>query len=224
MPRLPHCHIATYGSGNLYRPGHHEIRRVQFFPRATGRLRFCDDDKNPAAAKAALAELEVFKKDLAAGRFDTGDPFMPGAAGHYYRIVNRNSGKALDVMAASRDSGAKIVQRAVDRQRKSQEWEFVITDVRTRSVILKNRNSGMAVNIPRGDKRQGVLLIQWDAERTENEIWQVDAVDGFFAFKSKLSGHFVAVAGGNQENDADVIQWSGGAEQHWKLAKLDTIK
>lgn len=187
-------------------------------------VRLYDDEKNPTAAKAVLVELDAFKKELAAGRFDSGDPFKAGGAGHYYRIVNRNSGKALDV--AGKDSGARIVQRTVDREWKSQEWEFAIVDLRTKTAMLKNRGTGMAINIPRGDKRQGVRLIQWAAERTENELWQVEAVDTCFAFKSKLSGHFLAVAGGNLQDDADVIQWSWtkGREQHWKFIKLDRIK
>src|SRR6185436_613926 len=78
----------------------------------------------------------------------------------YYRIMNRNSGKALNVDAASTADGAHIIQWPYSSgSPTNDEWQIV--DIGGGYVKILNRNSGKALNVDAASTADGAYIIQW---------------------------------------------------------------
>ena len=73
----------------------------------------------------------------------------------YYKLVNRNSGKVLDVFERSTADGAAIVQIS-DNDGWNQHWQFVDTGGGWYKIV--NRLSGKLIDV-KGGRRQTVRRI-----------------------------------------------------------------
>src|SRR5205085_621319 len=68
-----------------------------------------------------------------------GPAAIPGPAGQrYYRLVNKNSGLVLEVVAGSKDDRAKVTQGRYEGK-PHQEWELVPAGT-PQAVRVRNRN------------------------------------------------------------------------------------
>ncbi|MDP4182851.1 MAG: RICIN domain-containing protein, partial [Bacillota bacterium] len=86
----------------------------------------------------------------------------------YYRIVNRNSGKCLDVKGASSVNGANVLQWT-NSGCANQQWQLIKTDgVYSK---LKNRNSGKLLDAEAGNTVDGGNVIQWSDKGSYNQQW-----------------------------------------------------
>jgi len=90
------------------------------------------------------------------------------------KILNRNSGQALNVSGASLTNGAPIIQWPYSSGTPyNDDWQIVSTD--SGFVKILNRNSGQALNVSGNSTSDGAPIIQWpySADTKYNDEWQI---------------------------------------------------
>jgi Cellulase (glycosyl hydrolase family 5)/Ricin-type beta-trefoil lectin domain-like len=140
-------------------------------------------------------------------------------SGHYYEIVNRNSGKALDISGASTANGGVVIQWPYSGGA-NQQWQEVSVNG---GYKLINRNSGLLLDDPGWSKSTGVQLDQWSDGNGANQRWSlVSAGNGYYYIVNQNSGLYADVSGASTANGATVIQWSsdGGTNQQWSIIQV----
>ncbi|WP_246038188.1 RICIN domain-containing protein [Saccharothrix texasensis] len=134
----------------------------------------------------------------------------------WHRLVNRASGKALDVAGASVADGAEVVQWSATGSL-NQQWRFLPNA--DGSCRLAARHSGRLLDSP-GGSGQGARLDQWQDTGSDNQWWRlVDAGGGYHRVVNVRTGLCVDVEGGSSADGARVVQWpvTGGADQEWRI-------
>jgi alpha-glucosidase len=148
-------------------------------------------------------------------------PVVPSA---FYKIINRQSGKALVVQNASRSDGAEVIQWAYADSTTNDEWRLVA--VGDGYYDLLNRNSGRSLDVNGAVTTAGAHLIQFTSRGSTNQQWQfVDAGEGYVRIVSRSSGLVLDVEGAAVTDGANVIQWpwSGAANQQWQLVQVGSV-
>lgn len=133
----------------------------------------------------------------------------------YVALVNRNSGKYLDVSNDSTADSANIVQYTSNGQA-DQEW--YLEDAGGGYFKIVNRNSGKLLNIPGPTTAQGTQLIQYHDDGNSNSQWSLTSIaGGYYDIVSRYDGLDVDVSGASTADNAAVIQWpnNGGTNQQW---------
>lgn len=131
----------------------------------------------------------------------------------WHRLVNRASGKALDVTGASTADGAKVIQWTQTGST-NQQWQFLPNP--DGSFRLVARHSGRLLT----GSGQGAQLDQWPDTGGDNQWWRlVDAGGGHHRIVNVRTGLCVDVEGGSTADGARVVQWpaNGGANQEWRI-------
>ncbi len=137
---------------------------------------------------------------------DTG--IIPGVA---YRVVNRASGRVLNVTGGSTVDGAKVVTWSASNVAWEQ-WKFNEVATNTYSIIA--RHSGKGLNVEGG--ANGTNIIQWPYQGEANAQWRAEFTgDGYFVLISVASGQALDE---NLQNNT-VVQYPrhGEYNQQWKL-------
>jgi hypothetical protein len=134
-----------------------------------------------------------------------------------YKIVNANSGKAIDVDSLSTQDGAKIEQWSYHGGN-NQRWVF--TDQGGGYYQIAALHSGKALDNPGFSSTAGTAMDQWSTNGGGNQIWQVLANDdGTYRLVNKASGLALDVAGGATTDGTNIIQWgwTGSSNQKWLI-------
>jgi hypothetical protein len=138
----------------------------------------------------------------------------------WYRIVCRNSNKALDVNGSSTANGGAIVQWDYWGGN-NQQWK--ITNLGNGYYSIINRNSNKALDVNGGSTTSGTGIIQYDYNGGNNQQWRiVDMGFGYFEVTNRNSGQSLDVNSASAANGAGVIQWpyNGGRNQQWQIVQL----
>ena len=138
----------------------------------------------------------------------------------YYKIVNRNSVKGLDVSGGSTNDGASVIQWPYFGG-PNQQWQIV--DVGGGYYKIVNRNSGKGLDVSGGSTNDGASVIQWPYFGGPNQQWQVvDVGGGYYKIVNRNSGKALDVSGASIADGGAVIQWpySGGNNQQWQILPL----
>jgi pectate lyase len=138
-----------------------------------------------------------------------------------YALASGASGKCVDVVGASTDNSALLVQLACNTAAADQRWKAVARSGNQFNLV--NGNSGRCIDVPSGTTTSGTQLQQYgcgDGAKT-NQLWAFtpsSAASGKYLVKSVASGLCVSdkdssTAGGNpivEETCADIarMQWS----------------
>ena len=94
-----------------------------------------------------------------------------------YVLVNRNSGKALDVYNLATDDGARITQWSRNDQAQ-QQWQFV--DSGGGYYRIKSRHSGKVLDVHNWSTANGGSIVQWTDLNATNQQWRLaDSSDGY---------------------------------------------
>ncbi|MGW7378160.1 glycoside hydrolase family 47 protein [Streptomyces sp. NPDC054794] len=129
-----------------------------------------------------------------------------------FRLLNRATGRAMDVSGASTsDGGAVIVWTA--HSGANQRWIATTSGGYTK---LTSLNSGKVLEVPRSSTADGTALNQWAHNGTATQQWTVQPVaDGYQRLVDRNSGKAADVDGTG--NGAAVVQRpvSGAASQQW---------
>ncbi|MEU5045834.1 non-reducing end alpha-L-arabinofuranosidase family hydrolase [Streptomyces griseorubiginosus] len=137
-----------------------------------------------------------------------------------YVLVNRNSGKALDVYNLATTDGARITQWTRNDQ-SQQQWQFV--DSGDGYYRIKSRLSGKVLDIYNQSTVNGGSIVQWADLNGANQQWRLaDSSDGYVRLISRHSGKALEVQGASAADNANVVQYDdwGGTNQQWQLVKV----
>lgn len=144
-------------------------------------------------------------------------PFDPNG---YYKIINLNSGLAIDVNQAATWGGASIIQWGYGGG-SNQQWQMVETDFGIYKIL--NRNSGLAIDVNGGSMDAGANILQWYENGGFNQQWEINKTeDGSFKLLNRNSGHAMDVDGASTDFGASIIQWpwNNGDNQKWLMEQL----
>ena len=134
-----------------------------------------------------------------------------------YKLINRNSGKALDIAWGSQDNGANVLQYTYNGYN-NQKWYLEPTG--DGYYYLKSVATGKVVDVSGKSKSNGGDVIQWQKNNGTNQQWKIESVgDGYYKLINRNSGLALDVSGRTTADNGDVIQWSysGGWNQQWKI-------
>ncbi|MFF0008884.1 non-reducing end alpha-L-arabinofuranosidase family hydrolase [Streptomyces tibetensis] len=137
-----------------------------------------------------------------------------------YVLVNRNSGKALDVYNMATGDGARITQWSRNDQNQ-QQWQFV--DSGGGYYRIKSRHSGKVLDVHNRSTANGGSIVQWADLNGTNQQWRLaDSSDGYVRLISRHSNKALEVQGASTADNAEVVQYDdwGGTNQQWQLVKV----
>ncbi|GAA2564648.1 hypothetical protein GCM10010435_41330 [Winogradskya consettensis] len=168
---------------------------------------------------AVLALMTV----LAGGIVVAGTATEAGAAtidtGASYVLVNRNSGKALDVYNLATTDGARITQWARN-DGAQQQWQFV--DSGGGFYRLKSKLSGKVLDVANRSTADGAAVVQWTDNNGTNQQFSVQDVDGYIQLINRNSGKALEVQGASTADGGNIVQYAdwNGTNQQWQLVPV----
>jgi hypothetical protein len=145
-------------------------------------------------------------------------PFGSFTAGAYYKIINKNSGKSLDVYNSSTANGGTIDQWDYWAGT-NQQWSFAALD--SGYFYINNRNSNKVLDVTGQSTTAGASIVQWSNKGIASQKWQIiDIGFGYYKILNKNSGFALDVNGQSTANGASIIQWNwnSGGNQQWQIA------
>ncbi|SER33530.1 Beta-xylosidase, GH43 family [Lentzea xinjiangensis] len=137
-----------------------------------------------------------------------------------YVLVNRNSGKALDVYDLATNDGARISQYTRN-DGAWQQWQFV--DSGGGYYRLRSKHSNKVLQVSGSSTADAADLVQWaDGNATSQQFQLADSSGGYVRLLNRNSGKAVETYEWSTADGARVVQWpdTGGANQQWQLVKL----
>ncbi|WP_078892012.1 RICIN domain-containing protein [Streptomyces sp. NRRL S-350] len=169
---------------------------------------------------AVTALLAVFLTGLGAAGTAQAATVDPNA---WYVLVNRASGKVLDVQGADTGDGARLVQWP-RTDGANQQFRFV--DSGDGTYRLRARHSGKVLDVYQYSTADGANIVQWgDTGGANQQFRAADSPDGHLRLISRHSAKAVGVPGGSVADGAGVVQYadSGGADQQWKPVRVGVL-
>ncbi|MER7456754.1 family 43 glycosylhydrolase [Micromonospora sp. NPDC126480] len=139
----------------------------------------------------------------------------------WYVLVNRNSGKALDVYNLATNDGARITQWSRN-DGNWQQWQFV--DSGGGWYRLKSRHSGKVLDVYNWSTANGASIVQWADHNGANQQFRLaDSAGGYVRLINRNSNRAVEVQNASTADGANVVQYDdwGGANQQWQLVRVD---
>ena len=147
-------------------------------------------------------------------------PYAALTSGAYYKVINKNSSKSLDVNNSSLDEGGTIIQWEYWGGN-NQQWQFNSTGTNYFSIV--NKNSNKVLEVEMASKDAGKKIFQQSYTDSVSQQWQiVDIGFGYYKIINKNSGLSLDVNGQSAENGGNIIQWywNSGANQQWQITNL----
>ncbi|WP_281934187.1 non-reducing end alpha-L-arabinofuranosidase family hydrolase [Micromonospora sp. AKA38] len=164
------------------------------------------------AVLAGVGAAAVVSSPAAAATVDTSA---------WYVLVNRNSGKALDVYNLATTDGARIVQWARNNGNQ-QQWQFV--DSGGGYYRLRSRLSGKVLDVYNFSTANSANIVQWsDANGTNQQFRLADSDSGYVRLINRNSNKAVEVQGASTADGGSIVQYDdwNGSNQQWQLARVD---
>ncbi|UOB08337.1 RICIN domain-containing protein [Streptomyces sp. HP-A2021] len=140
----------------------------------------------------------------------------------WYVLVNRGSGKALDVSGGSTADGAALSQWT-RHDGANQRFQFV--DSGGGYYRLKAQHSGKVLDVYNLSGADHADIVQWgDAGGAHQQFRLADSPDGHVRLINRNSGKAVEVQNASTADGAKVVQFTdwGGANQQWRLVRVDS--
>ena len=141
--------------------------------------------------------------------------------GASYVLVNRNSGKALDVYNLATNDGARITQWTRN-DGSQQQWQFV--DSGGGYYRLKSRLSGKVLDVTGASTADGAAVVQWTDTNAANQQFSVQDVDGYVQLINRNSGKALEVQNASTADGGNIVQYAdwNGTNQQWQLVPAGT--
>lgn len=124
----------------------------------------------------------------------------------FYKIINVNSHKAIEVKNYSRDNGAEICQ-----------WDFhggdnqlwKLTDAGDGYYYISSALTGKNLDVSGFSQDNGGRIVQWDNTSGKNQQWGITRTpsDGSYTLTNRNSGKVVDINGASRDNAGVVHQW-----------------
>ncbi|GAA0402421.1 hypothetical protein GCM10009530_62960 [Microbispora corallina] len=139
----------------------------------------------------------------------------------WYVLVNRNSGKVLDVYGQATNDGARVTQWTRG-DTANQQWQFV--DSGGGYYRIKARHSGKVLDVYNRSTANGGSVVQWTDGNGTNQQWRLaDSSGGYVRFINRNSNKALEVQNASTADNANVVQYDdwGGNNQQWQLVRVD---
>ncbi|MEH1164143.1 non-reducing end alpha-L-arabinofuranosidase family hydrolase [Micromonospora sp. CPCC 205539] len=139
----------------------------------------------------------------------------------WYVLINRNSGKALDVYNLATNDGARITQWARNNGNQ-QQWQFV--DSGSGYYRLRSRLSGKVLDVYNFSTANGASIVQWtDGNGTNQQFRLADSDSGYVRLINRNSNKVVEVQGASTADGGNIVQYDdwNGNNQQWQLVRVD---
>ena len=136
--------------------------------------------------------------------------------GTAYVLVNRNSGKALDVYNFATTDGARLTQWTRGTAT-NQQWRFIDAGDgyhRVGSVL-----SGKVLDVQGWSTADGARVVQYTDHGGANQQWRVqDTGGGYVTLVNRNSGKALEVQNAATGDNAEIVQYNswGGTNQQWQ--------
>ncbi|MET7528418.1 glycosyl hydrolase family 95 catalytic domain-containing protein [Streptomyces goshikiensis] len=139
----------------------------------------------------------------------------PPARHTVFQLVNRHSGKAVDVPGASTGPGTELIQYTPSGAI-NQRFRFIpvgsgLHEIRT--------THGLSWDISGGGTADGAKLVQWTPAYADNQHWKVtDTGDGHVILTCARSGKVLGITDRSASDGATLEQQTpdGSAQQQWR--------
>lgn len=153
--------------------------------------------------------------------------FTGNTSNSIYRIVNKHSGKVLDITKASTAPGATAIQWPYDPATSNQFWQIVPDG--NGGYVLIAQHSGQALGIAGGPgaTNAGATAEQQPYYANSNQQWRIESVgNGAYRILARHSGQALEVGGSSTADRAPVNQWPyvGGDNQQWYIEDIGRYK
>src|SRR5690606_24131703 len=138
----------------------------------------------------------------------------------WYVLVNRHSGKVMDVYERATGDGAAIVQWARN-DGAWQQWQFA--DSGGGHYRLRSRHSGKVLDVHDHSTADGADIVQWSDHNGANQQFRVaDTGDGHIRLINRNSGKVLEVWEWSTADGGRLSQYTdlNGANQQWRLVKV----
>lgn len=159
-----------------------------------------------------------FTKGTSFAELDQLQVYQPGAQlDSQFRIVNRTSGKLLEIASAQLTDGA-LAQQWGDTANACQIWNFHPV---TGSTQLFNDNSGKLLEIPGAQTGNNVQAGQWGPTGNATQNWNLTTSGGYWTLTNANSGKVLEIAGSSTADGAAAQQnpSTGAANQQWQFVR-----
>ncbi|MEU7970519.1 non-reducing end alpha-L-arabinofuranosidase family hydrolase [Micromonospora sp. NPDC049089] len=168
-----------------------------------------------AASAAALmvggAAVTVVSSPAAAATVDTNA---------WYVLVNRNSGKALDVYNLATNDGARITQWTRNNGNQ-QQWQFV--DSGGGYYRVKSRLSNKVLDVSGFSTANGGSIVQWSDNNSTNQQFRLaDSDSGYVRLINRNSNKVMEVQGASTADGGNIVQYDdwNGTNQQWQFVRV----
>lgn len=150
--------------------------------------------------------------------------FTKTPADGIYRIVNRQSGKALDIPSSEAGSKAQLVQKDVQN---AGTWKLQKQPDGTWTMISSVNGYCADLSADAYVTSNGTSVTQYPYHGESNQRWYlVPTEDGAFKIISALSGKSLCVKDASMQENAPIIQWTYGNDNsdtndEWKFVPVN---
>jgi hypothetical protein len=139
-----------------------------------------------------------------------------------YKIVNKYTGKSLDVYGANSANHTQILQWSYHGG-SNQQWRVISNGDGT--FDIKNRATGKLLDIQQSGNSciNGLKTEQYQDDNTGSQQWYLmKQADGTYKMKNKTCGKVIKVNGGSYNDGAPVVLWDDfGAEYFkWRIEEV----
>ncbi|MER5428665.1 RICIN domain-containing protein [Streptomyces sp. NPDC002588] len=175
---------------------------------------------NASTATGTIAD-QWSNSGCACQRWNFTQTALPPLGTGQYVLVNKNSGKYLDIPQAS---------TATDTA--TQQWHnsacfcqlFTFQSAGGGAWTIQNINSNLNLDIRNSSTTAGAALVQNTPSAANSQKWTlIDAGNGYYRFQNVNSTLFAGVAQSSTADGAAVVQWSSLAvdDQLWKIVRIN---
>ncbi|MET9793495.1 RICIN domain-containing protein [Streptomyces canus] len=154
-------------------------------------------------------------------RWNVTQTALPTLGTGQYVLVNKNSGKYLDIPQGSTATGTA-----------TQQWQnsacfcqlFTFQSAGGGAWTIRNVNSNLNLDIRNGSTTAGAAVVQNTPSTANSQKWTLtDAGNGYYELKNVGSAFNAAVAQSSTSNGAAVVQWNdlNIDDQFWKIVRIN---
>jgi eukaryotic-like serine/threonine-protein kinase len=134
-----------------------------------------------------------------------------------YRVVNKKSGKNLDVSGFNMGEGGVLHQHEFFGQA-NQMFELSVNS--PGFYRLRAFHSFTSVDVPSGKKDEGLEIKTWTDNGNSTQNWAIEPQgDGWFKLRSQSSAKVLSIQNQSMDSAAKIVQTtdSGAPDQFWKF-------
>ncbi|GAE31969.1 RICIN domain-containing protein [Alkalihalobacillus hemicellulosilyticus] len=138
-----------------------------------------------------------------------------------YELVNRNSGKLLEVVNAGTNPGDNV-QQWERNFHPCQRWIIIQNSEGYYEII--NRNSNQALEVFDWSSSNGGNVVQWTHLGGYNQQWTIERTsDGYYTLVNRYSGKALDAYNRSLLNGGNIVQWdlNNDFNQQWNIIKVD---